>query len=106
MTQNITKLFFIVTILGVYAGSMYNLGAVRLNLPQLERVQHSPEDVQKILDVTKVQAVRDDTTRYVPGVACVIQATPEMSINEMQSLFEDCAISHTEHMQSVDFNRQ
>lgn len=105
MTQNITRLFFIVAILGVYAGSMYNLGAVRINPPQLEIPQHSAEDVQKILDVVKVQSAQEDAPQYVPGVACVIQATPEMSIDEMQGLFENCALSHTEHLQSVNFNR-
>tara|TARA_A100001011_G_scaffold399684_1_gene509553 strand:- start:5939 stop:6256 length:318 start_codon:yes stop_codon:yes gene_type:complete len=105
MTQNFNKLFLIVTVLGVYAGSMYKLGIVSAHVPNLEAPHHSPEDIQKIYDVVRVQSSQEEVPQYVPGVACVIQATPDMSIDEMQLRFEDCAKSHTDHLQSVTFDR-
>ena len=104
MIKNLKKLFLIVGVLGVYSASMYTLGSASSE-PEITNIPaHSPEDVQKILDVVKVQSSSSETI-YVPGVACVIETTQEMSMEEMELLFAECAASHSEHLRAVDFNK-
>ncbi|HIE83281.1 MAG TPA: hypothetical protein EYQ00_05255 [Dehalococcoidia bacterium] len=104
MKNNLTKLFLIAGVLGVYSASMYTM-ATTASQPNMMRVPtHSDEDVQKILDVVKVQSASQEAM-YVPGVACVIEATEQMSVEEMELLFKACADSHSEHLQTVDFDK-
>ena len=104
MKRNLTKLSLIVCVLGVYSASMYTLATSTPTPEAVPAPVHSQEDVQKILDVVKVQSAPPEAS-YVPGVACVIDATEEMSVQEMEQLFEDCASSHSEHLQAVDFDK-
>jgi hypothetical protein len=104
MKKNLTKLFLIVGVLGVYSASMYTMATTTSQPSMMQVPAHSEEDVQKILDVVKVQSSPHDAT-YVPGVACVIEATERMSVEEMELLFKACADSHSEHLQTVDFDK-
>ena len=55
-------------------------------------------DMEKILDVVGPRVQRGPTSTYLPGVACVIDAGPDTTIEEMQEYFSSCIGVHEDFM--------
>ena len=104
---NIIKLFFALVLLGAYSASMYKLASTQVlqtRAIDMSISESTAEDEEKIRAVVKPR-IEDPgpTSAYFPGVACVIDAGPQSTVEEMQEYFSTCLQVHEDFMSSSAF---
>ncbi len=93
-------MFLVLTLLGVYSASMYKIASSRpagtdiVDMP----ITATQADMEKILDVVEPRFHDTPTSTYLPGVACVIDAGPGTTVEEMQEYFSTCLNVHEDFM--------
>ncbi len=96
------RMFIVLTLLGVYSASMYKIASVqsaRTNIIDIP-ITATAADMEKILDVVEPRIQKGPTSTYFPGVACVIDAGPQSTVEEMQEYFSTCLQVHEDFMSS------
>ena len=96
----LTKMFFALTLLGVYSASMYKIASLQpphtdvIDMP----ISATHADMKKILDIVEPRAHEGSASTYLPGVACIIDAGPDTTAKMMQEYFSNCLGVHEDFL--------
>jgi len=94
---NFGKLFLVLVLLGAYSASMYKFAStqsLQTRAIDMSISEASSDDAEKIRAVVKPRVEAFGSTTYLPGVACVIEAGPETTVDMMEEYFSTCIEEH------------
>ena len=94
---NLVKMFIALVLLGAYSASMYKLASTQVlqtRAVDMSISESTASDVEKIRAVVKPRVEGQGSTTYLPGVACVIEAGSDTTIEMMEEYFSTCIDEH------------
>ena len=93
------------SLLGVYSASMYKIASdQRVRTHIVDMPLTSSADMERILEVVKPKGNTNlPRSNYLPGVACVIDAGPNTSVEMMEQVLSRCISDRNDFMDPNPF---
>ena len=102
---NLPQMCLALSLLGAYSASIYKVASTHDRRTHVVDIPlASSTDVEKILDVVEPRESADgDVSNYLPGVACIIEAGPDTTVEKMEEFFSECLADHYDFINRVPF---